>query len=89
MSSSELLNTSHIDGSYRRQTLKRSRLVIQTVVLSLIIAVVWAAMAEINEITRGDGRVVPLRRLQSIQSLEGASLRNCMLVKATWSRKAS
>ncbi|WP_306154599.1 HlyD family type I secretion periplasmic adaptor subunit [Roseovarius sp. MMSF_3281] len=74
MSSSELMTTSHIDGSYQRQTLKRSRLVIQTVVLSLIIAVVWAAMAEINEITRGDGRVVPLRRLQSIQSLEGGIL---------------
>ena len=74
MTSPDLVTTSHIDGSYRRQTLKRSRLVIQTVVLSLFIAIGWAAIAQINEITRGDGRVVPLRRLQSIQSLEGGIL---------------
>lgn len=74
MSSPDLMSTSHIDGSYRRQTLKRARLVIQTVVLSLVIAVGWASVAQINEITRGDGRVVPLRRLQSIQSLEGGIL---------------
>ncbi|SDG00017.1 membrane fusion protein, adhesin transport system [Celeribacter baekdonensis] len=74
MTSADLVTTSHIDGSYRRQTLKRSRLVIQTVVLSLFIAIGWAAIAQINEITRGDGRVVPLRRLQSIQSLEGGIL---------------
>ena len=74
MSNADLITTSHIDGSYRRQTVKRARLVIQTVVLSLVIAIGWAALAQINEITRGDGRVVPLRRLQSIQSLEGGIL---------------
>jgi len=75
MKSEALENTtSHIDGSYRRQTIRRARWVIKTVVLSLIIAVTWAAFAEINEITRGDGRVVPLRRMQTIQSLEGGIL---------------
>jgi membrane fusion protein, adhesin transport system len=66
--------SSYIDGSYRRQTLRQARWVIRTVVLSLIIAVTWAAFAQINEITRGDGRVVPLRRMQVIQSLEGGIL---------------
>ncbi|WP_376873561.1 HlyD family efflux transporter periplasmic adaptor subunit [Albirhodobacter sp. R86504] len=68
--------TSHIDGSYRRKALKQARLVIQAIVLTLIIAVTWAAIAQINEITRGDGRVVPLRRMQTIQSLEGGILAN-------------
>ena len=74
MSSSDLMSTSHIDGSYRRQTIKRARLTIQTIVASLIIAITWAALAQINEITRGDGRVIPLRRMQTIQSLEGGIL---------------
>ncbi len=74
MTNPDLITTSHIDGSYRRHTLKKARLVIQVVVLSLIIAIGWASIAEINEITRGDGRVVPLRRLQTIQSLEGGIL---------------
>ncbi|MBD3624183.1 MAG: HlyD family type I secretion periplasmic adaptor subunit [Rhodobacteraceae bacterium] len=74
MSGSDLLSTSHIDGSYRRQTLKKARLTIKAIVAALIIAVGWAAIAEINEITRGDGRVIPVRRMQTIQSLEGGIL---------------
>ncbi|AJE48853.1 HlyD family type I secretion periplasmic adaptor subunit [Celeribacter indicus] len=70
----DAIETSYIDGSIRRQTLKRARLVIQTVVASVVIAVLWASIAQINEITRGEGRVVPLRRMQSIQSLEGGIL---------------
>ena len=80
MSHAELETVNYIDGSYRRQTLRQARWVIRTVVLSMIIAVTWAAFAEINEITRGDGRVVPLRRMQVIQSLEGGILSE-MLVR--------
>jgi adhesin transport system membrane fusion protein len=68
--------TSHIDGSHRRKTLRQARLIIQAIVLTLIIVIVWAALAQINEITRGDGRVVPMRRMQTIQSLEGGILAN-------------
>lgn len=68
------MTTSHLDGSYRRQTLKIARWTIRTVVISLIIAVGWASIAQINEIKRGDGRVIPLRRMQTIQSLEGGIL---------------
>ncbi|QDY70571.1 HlyD family efflux transporter periplasmic adaptor subunit [Qingshengfaniella alkalisoli] len=74
MSSSDLLTTSHIDGSYRRQALRTARLTIRVTGLTVVIAVVWAAIAQIDEITRGDGRVVPLRRMQTIQSLEGGIL---------------
>lgn len=38
------------------------------------IAVAWAALAQIDEVTRGDGRVVPYSRIQKIQSLEGGIL---------------
>ncbi|UOA16645.1 Type I secretion system membrane fusion protein PrsE (plasmid) [Sulfitobacter dubius] len=65
---------SHLDGSYRRQTLKVARWTIRTVVITLIVAIGWASVAQINEITRGDGRVIPLRRMQTIQSLEGGIL---------------
>lgn len=36
--------------------------------------VAWASWATIDEVTRGDGRVVPLSRMQTIQSLEGGIL---------------
>lgn len=40
---------------------------------SFIVAtfLVWTAFAEIDEVTRGEGKVIPSSRLQKIQSLEG------------------
>ncbi|SDV46214.1 HlyD family efflux transporter periplasmic adaptor subunit [Chitinasiproducens palmae] len=43
-----------------------------TAVLVLLIA--WSAWAQVNETTRGKGRVTPSSRLQSVQSLEGGIL---------------
>ncbi|MDR7127542.1 HlyD family efflux transporter periplasmic adaptor subunit [Pseudotabrizicola sp. 4114] len=80
MSGADAYDTSHLDGSYRRDVLRRSRWMIRLVCLSVLIAVVWAGFAEIDKITRGDGRVVPLRRMQTIQSLEGGILSE-LLVK--------
>ncbi|WP_116600167.1 HlyD family type I secretion periplasmic adaptor subunit [Primorskyibacter marinus] len=74
MTSFDALPASHVDGSFRRQTLKTARLTIQFIVLSLIVGLTWASFAQINEVTRGDGRVIPLRRMQTIQSLEGGIL---------------
>lgn len=37
----------------------------------LAVALIWAAWAQLDEITRGDGRVVPSTQLQVVQSLEG------------------
>lgn len=39
--------------------------------LIVAIFIIWAAFAEIDEVTRGEGKVVPSSRLQKIQSLEG------------------
>lgn len=74
MTQADFIQASHLDGSYRRQTLRRARMTIQLIVLSLILAILWAHFAQLNEITRGDGRVVPVRRMQTIQSLEGGIL---------------
>ncbi|WP_205316153.1 biotin/lipoyl-binding protein [Novosphingobium sp. P6W] len=40
----------------------------------IVVAVAWAALARIDEVTRGEGRVVPVSRMQKIQSLEGGIL---------------
>lgn len=64
----------YLDGSFRRKSMVTARHTVWVVSASLLIAVLWAAFAQINEITRGDGTVVPLRRMQTIQSLEGGIL---------------
>ena len=40
----------------------------------LIIAIIWAAWAEIDEVTRAQGQVIPSQRVQIIQHLEGGIL---------------
>ena len=79
MSSQDTFDPGHVDGSFRQQALARSRLTIQVVVLSLVAAIIWAAIAKVNEVTRGDGRVIPARRMQTIQSLEGGILSELMV----------
>lgn len=74
MSGTDGFTSSHIDGSYRHQAMRRARWTIRLVFAALVIALVWAALAQIDQITRGDGRVIPLRRMQTIQSLEGGIL---------------
>ncbi len=37
----------------------------------VVFAIVWAAVSQIEEITRGEGKVVPSREVQVVQSLEG------------------
>ncbi|WP_240349271.1 HlyD family type I secretion periplasmic adaptor subunit [Halomonas binhaiensis] len=48
---------------------------------ALIIAgfVGWAAWAQVDEVTRGEGKVIPLSRMQTIQSLEGGILSQLMV----------
>lgn len=48
-----------------------ARPILWTCVLAIAAFVGWAAHAELDEVTRGDGRVVPQSRIQKIQSLEG------------------
>lgn len=36
-----------------------------------IVMIAWASLAEIDEVTRGDGKAIPSSRLQKIQNLEG------------------
>ena len=39
--------------------------------LFFLFALIWASIAETEEITTGTGRVVPEKKLHSLQSLEG------------------
>lgn len=48
-----------------------SRLILWTIILSIAWLVFWADNAEIDEITRGPGKVIPTHKIQIIQNLEG------------------
>lgn len=74
MTEADRFDPSHVDGSYRQIALRRSRRLVQIVSAVVVGAILWAGFAQIDEITRGDGRVIPLRRMQTVASLEGGIL---------------
>lgn len=47
------------------------RITLWTILGFFIIMIAWASLAEIDEVTRGDGKAIPSSRLQKIQNLEG------------------
>jgi len=62
------------------QTPIQAKKLLYTVVLIVVALIAWAKFAEVDEITRGEGRVVPSRQVQVIQSLDGGIV-NEILVK--------
>lgn len=49
----------------------RARVLLRLTGIVVVIFIAWAALAEIEEVTRGEGKVIPSRQLQVLQSLDG------------------
>jgi len=46
---------------------------------TIVIFIIWASLAEIDEITRGDGKVIPYGKNQMIQNLEGGIIESILV----------
>ncbi len=53
------------------QTPKRSRLLLYLIVLMVAVLIYWADNAPLDEISRGEGKVIPSHQVQIVQNLEG------------------
>ena len=62
------------------QTPKRARTLLRWIGIILLALIVWAYFAKVDEVTRGEGRVIPSKQLQVIQSLDGGIV-TALLVK--------
>ncbi|MDO9115155.1 MAG: HlyD family type I secretion periplasmic adaptor subunit [Polaromonas sp.] len=49
----------------------RARMLVNSLGVVFILAVLWAGLSEVDEITKGEGKVIPSRQLQVLQSLDG------------------
>jgi len=49
----------------------RARILLRALFGSLILFIVWASLVDIDEITKGEAKVIPLQQLQVLQSLDG------------------
>jgi adhesin transport system membrane fusion protein len=49
----------------------RARILVKTIVISIALFIMWTAVATVDEITKGEGKVIPSSQLQILQSLDG------------------
>ncbi len=59
------------DWARLQQEPLRARQLLRLAALALLVMLVWAAFASIDEVTRGEARVVPTSQLQIVQSVDG------------------
>ncbi|HAF01639.1 MAG TPA: HlyD family type I secretion periplasmic adaptor subunit [Methylophilaceae bacterium] len=73
--------TEEADLVIAEQSPLKAKKLLYTIFAILIALIIWARFAEIDELARGEGRVVPSNQIQVIQSLDGGIVSE-ILVKA-------
>jgi adhesin transport system membrane fusion protein len=63
-----------IRTSILAQSPRGGRAILWMVLVLFVLAIVWASVSEIEEATRGDGKVIPSSQIQVVQNLEGGIL---------------
>lgn len=53
------------------QTPLKARKLLYGILAIMLVAITWAFFAKVDEVTRGEGRVIPSRQVQVMQSLDG------------------
>ncbi|WP_319543094.1 HlyD family type I secretion periplasmic adaptor subunit [uncultured Pseudodesulfovibrio sp.] len=69
-----LLFMSEVDQAMYGKGRRFAYIMSSSILLLIIIFVIWAKLAVLDEVTRGFGRVIPSQRIQEIQNLEGGIL---------------
>ena len=59
------------DLAMLRQEPLRARVLLRSIGVVVVLFIIWAAFANLDEVTRGEGRVIPSRQLQVLQSIDG------------------
>ena len=59
------------DWAIAEQTPRGARVLVWLSLAAVLVLIVWANFAVLNEVTRGEGKVIPSRQVQVLQSLDG------------------
>lgn len=59
------------DLAILEQTPLRAKFLLYGIASALLVLLIWAWFAKVDEVTRGEGRVIPSKQVQIIQSLDG------------------
>lgn len=67
------------DSKHLSETGRQGHLLLWAIVVLLIIFVIWAAFAEIDEVAKGQGKVIPSSKVQIIQHFEGGIVKQILV----------
>ncbi len=67
------------DWAQLQQEPLRARFLIRFAAVVVVVLLVWAAFAEVDEVTRGEAKVVPTSQVQIIQSVDGGVVDEIMV----------
>ncbi|MFV0457026.1 MAG: HlyD family type I secretion periplasmic adaptor subunit [Pseudomonas sp.] len=59
------------EQAFNGQRIQRARGLLYAIVLSFMLLLLWAAFASVDEVTRGEGKIIPSQQLQVVQSVDG------------------
>lgn len=59
------------DLAMLRQEPLRARMLLRAIGIVVALFLMWAAVAQLDEVTRGEGKVIPSKQLQILQSIDG------------------
>lgn len=59
------------DLAILRQEPLRARMLLRSIGIVMALAILWAAFAQLDEVTRGEGKVIPSKQVQVLQSIDG------------------
>src|SRR5262245_15305287 len=79
MQQSDLAFINDIRAAAELRTPRTSSALLVSVIALIAAGATWAHFAELDEVKRGNGRVVPSRQIQVLQSLEGGIVREILV----------
>ena len=59
------------DWAIAEQTPRGARILVWLSAIAVLVLIVWAGLAKLDEVTRGEGKVIPSMRVQILQSMDG------------------
>lgn len=59
------------DWTIAEQTPRGARVLVRLSLATVVILIIWASVAELDEVTRGEGKVIPSRQIQVLQTMDG------------------
>ncbi|MDE2342823.1 MAG: HlyD family type I secretion periplasmic adaptor subunit [Betaproteobacteria bacterium] len=59
------------DNAMLMQEPAKARILVKLTLALIVLFLIWASLTKVNEVTRGEGKVIPFSQVQMIQNLDG------------------